>query len=170
MLYCMKSKGTLCSRNRSVCFTHKKVCHFTLWALSSCCSFVFCRVHVSFQIAATFICHCHVSACSACHALSFRKHHGRGVRPWTYIYVSAWLQMSCAVNNATSGGGKVLSVARLEMVKYRTKGSKWSYLEDNYRVSGNTEIGRPMTVLSTVRARARRWNVREIPFPKLVRA
>jgi len=26
-----------------------------------------------------------------------------------------------------------------------------------------------MTVLSTVRARARRWNVREIPFPKLVR-
>ena len=78
--------------------------------------------------------------------------------------------MSCAVNNATSGGGKVLSVARLEMVKYRTKGSKWSYLEDNYRVSGNTEIGRPMTVLSTVRARARRCNVREIPFPKLVRA
>ena len=58
--------------------------------------------------------------------------------------------MSCAVNNATSGGGgKVLSVARLEMVKYRTKGSKWSYLEDNYRVSGNTEIGRPMTVLQS---------------------
>ena len=28
------------------------------------------------------------------------------------------------VNNATSGGGKVLSVARLEMAKYRTKGSK----------------------------------------------
>ena len=27
-----------------------------------------------------------------------------------------------------------------------------------------------MTVLSTVRACARRWNVREIPFPKLVRA
>ena len=78
--------------------------------------------------------------------------------------------MSCAVNNATSGGGKVLSVARLEMVKYRTKGSKWSYLEDNYCVSGNTEIGRPMTVLSTVRACARRWNVREMPFPKLVRA
>ena len=66
--------------------------------------------------------------------------------------------MSCAANNATSGGGKVLSVARLEMVKYVTKGSKSSYLEDNYRVSGYTEIGRPMTVLSTVRARARRWN------------
>ena len=48
--------------------------------------------------------------------------------------------MSCAVNNATSGGGgKVLSVARLEMVKYRSKGSKCSYLEDNYRESGNTE-------------------------------
>ena len=74
--------------------------------------------------------------------------------------------MSCAVNNATSGGGKVLSVARLEMAKYRTKGSKWSYLEDNYRLCGNTEIGGPMTVLSTVGARARRWNVREIPFPK----
>jgi len=44
-----------------------------------------------------------------------------------------------------------------------------SYLEDNYRVSGNPEVGRPMTALSTVRARARRWNVREIPFPKLVR-
>ena len=57
--------------------------------------------------------------------------------------------MSCAVNNATSGGGKVLSVARLEMVKYRTKGSKWSYLEDNYRVSGNTEIGRPMLSLQS---------------------
>ena len=55
--------------------------------------------------------------------------------------------MSCAVNNATSGGAKVLSVARLEMVKYRTKGSKWSYLEDNSRVSGNTEIGRPMAVV-----------------------
>ena len=68
--------------------------------------------------------------------------------------------MSCAVvNNATSGGGKVLSVARLEMAKYCTKGSKWSYLEDNYRASGNTEIGRPMTGLSTVRARARRWKV-----------
>ena len=79
--------------------------------------------------------------------------------------------MSCAVvNNATSGGGKVLNVARLEMAKYRTKCSKLSYLEDNYRASGNTEISRPMTVLSTVRARARRWNVREIPFPKLVRA
>jgi len=64
----------------------------------------------------------------------------------------------------------VLSVARLEMVKYRTKGLKWSHLEDNYRVSGNPEIGRPMTVLSTVGAHARRWNVREIPFPKLVRA
>ena len=115
--------------------------------------------------------------CMSCTQLP--KHHGRGenmgifflVRPWTYIYVSAWLQMSCAVvNNATSGGGKVLSVARLEMAKYRTKGSKWSYLEDNYCASGNTEIGRPMTVLSTVRARARRWNVRDIPFPKLVRA
>ena len=79
--------------------------------------------------------------------------------------------MSCAVeNNATNGGGKVLSVARLEMAKYRTKGSKLSYLEDNYCASGNTEIGRPMTVFSTVRARARRWNVREIPFPKLGRA
>ena len=33
--------------------------------------------------------------------------------------------MSCAVvNNATSGSGKVLSVARLEMAKYRTKCSK----------------------------------------------
>jgi len=53
--------------------------------------------------------------------------------------------MSCAVNNATSGGGEVLRVARLETVKYRTKGSKWSYLEDDYRVSGNPEIGRPMT-------------------------
>src|SRR4029434_3943795 len=81
------------------------------------------------------------------------------------------MQMSFTiVNNATSGGGKVLSVARLEMVKYRTKGSKSSYLEDNYRVSGNTEIGRPMTVLATDRACARRWNVREILFPKLVRA
>src|SRR4029434_2674699 len=78
-----------------------------------------------------------------------------------------YMQMSCAVvNNATSGSGKVLSVARVELEKHRDKYAKWSYLEDNYRVSGNTEIGRPMTVLSTVTARARRWNVREIPFPK----
>ena len=35
------------------------------------------------------------------------------------------MQMSCAVvNNATSGRGTVLSVARLEMVKYRIKCSK----------------------------------------------
>ena len=55
------------------------------------------------------------------------------VCPWTYIYVSTWLQASCAVvNNATRGGGKVLSVGRLEMAKYRPKGSKWSYLQDNY--------------------------------------
>ena len=109
--------------------------------------------------------------CMSCTQLP--KHHGRDenmgifflVRPWTYIYVSAWLQMSCAiVNNATSGGGKVLSVARLEMAKYRTKGSKWSHLEDNYRASGNTEIGRPMTVLSTVRARARRWLILPVAY------
>src|SRR4029434_1994210 len=72
-------------------------------------------------------------------------------------------------NDATSGGGKVLSVARLEMA-YRIKGSKLSYLEDNYHIWQHWEGGRPMTVLSTVRACARRWNVREIPFPKLVRA
>src|SRR4029434_9303563 len=48
--------------------------------------------------------------------------------------------------------------------------SKLSYLEDNYHIWQHWEGGRPMTVLSTVRARARRWNVREIPFPKLVRA
>ncbi|TNN26811.1 hypothetical protein EYF80_063052 [Liparis tanakae] len=30
-------------------------------------------------------------------------------------------------------------------------------------------VYRPMTVLSRVRAHARRWNVREIPFPKRVR-
>src|SRR4029434_5160693 len=54
------------------------------------------------------------------------------------------MQMSCTiVNNATTGCGKVLSVARLEMAKYRTK---WSYLEDNYHTSGNTgEGGRQMT-------------------------
>ena len=48
--------------------------------------------------------------------------------------------MSCAVNNATSGGGKVLSVARLEMVKYVTKGSKSSYLEDRGAASGTGNI------------------------------
>lgn len=78
------------------------------------------------------------------------------------FYVSAWQQMSCALNNATSGGGQELSVARLEMVKYRTKGSKWAYLEDNYEI-GN----RPMGVLSTVRARATRRDVRETPFTTL---
>ena len=42
-------------------------------------------------------------------------------------------------SDSDNKGGKVISVARLEMAKYRTKGSKWSYLEDNYRASGNTE-------------------------------
>src|SRR4029434_2715510 len=75
------------------------------------------------------------------------------------------MQMSCAVvNNATSGSGTVLSVARLEMVKYGIKGTKRSHLEDNYPIWQHWEGGRPMTVLSTVRARARRWNVREIPL------
>ena len=44
------------------------------------------------------------------------------------------MQMSCTiVNDATSGGGKVLSVARLEMA-YCIKGLKLSYLEDNYHI------------------------------------
>src|SRR4029434_658147 len=43
-------------------------------------------------------------------------------------------------------------------------------LEDNYHIWQHWEGSRPMTVLSRVRACARRWNVRKIPFPKLVRA
>src|SRR4029434_10593297 len=72
------------------------------------------------------------------------------------------------VNDATSGGGKVLSGARLEMA-YCMKGSECAYLEDNYHIWQRWEGGRRMTVRATVRARARRWNVREIPFPKLDR-
>src|SRR4029434_3809094 len=81
--------------------------------------------------------------------------------------------MSCAVNNATSGGGKVLSVARLEMVKYRTKGSKWSSLEDNYLATlrgRSTNDSQKLSQKLQSETRARRWNVREMPFPKLVRA
>ena len=55
------------------------------------------------------------------------------------------------------------SVARLEMA-YRIKRLS---LEDNYHIWQHWEGGRPMTVLSTVRARAKRWNVMEIPFAKL---
>src|SRR4029434_1044520 len=44
------------------------------------------------------------------------------------------------------------SVARLEMA-YCIKGSKSSYLDDNYHLWHHWKGGRPMTVLSTVRAR-----------------
>uniref|UniRef100_A0A0K2SZM5 Uncharacterized protein n=1 Tax=Lepeophtheirus salmonis TaxID=72036 RepID=A0A0K2SZM5_LEPSM len=97
---------------------------------------------------------CTCLLCMSCNQLP--KHHGQGenigiffflVCPLNYIYTSAWLQISCAVNNATSGSSKVLSIVRLEMVKYRTKSSKWLYLVDNYLVSGNTVIGGSMAVL-----------------------
>src|SRR4029434_8125214 len=52
---------------------------------------------------------------------------------------------------------------------YHIKGSKLVCLKDNYHIWQHWEGGRPMTVLTTVRARARRWTVSEIPFPKLVR-
>ena len=74
------------------------------------------------------------------------------------------MQMSFTiVNDETSGGGQVRSVARLEMANRIKRLS----LEDNYHIWQHWEGGRPMTVLSTVRARAKRWNVMEIPFPKL---
>ena len=66
--------------------------------------------------------------CMSCTQLP--KHHGRGenmgifflFRPWTYIYVSAWLQMSCAVvNNARWQGAQCCRIGHGEVSYQRLK-------------------------------------------------
>src|SRR4029434_1674240 len=88
MLYCMKSKGTLCSRNRSVCFTHKKV---SLYSMSSLLLLQFCVLQSARELPNR--CHLYLPLtrkcllCKSCTQLP--KHHGRGENMGIFFFSSS---------------------------------------------------------------------------------